>query len=128
MNSILSGKSDANLAAEQTSKETELHVDFRYEKEIPCGTYLRGHYEVQIEGDNGNDSTKEYTGAIYDFLCPGDMTANEKGEWQSYDIRLSGSYVTVVVNGKTIINNQEVPGIESDASDFRRILITPVKQ
>jgi hypothetical protein len=31
------------------------------------------------------------------------------GEWQSYDITLVGRTITVVQNGKTIIDQQEVP-------------------
>jgi hypothetical protein len=39
------------------------------------------------------------------------------GEWQSYDITLVGRTITVVQNGKTIIDQQEVPGITGGALD-----------
>jgi len=67
-------------------------------------------------------------------------------QWQSYDITLVGRMVTIVVNGKTVINNQEIPGITGGALDsnegapgpiyfqgdhgpieFRKVVITPAK-
>ncbi|MGL1636595.1 family 16 glycoside hydrolase, partial [Vibrio parahaemolyticus] len=48
-------------------------------------------------------------GGIYGFLTPNEMVAKSPGEWQSYDITLIGRRVTVVANGKTIINDQIIP-------------------
>lgn len=47
------------------------------------------------------------------------MAAKEAGEWQSYDISLVGRMVNIVANGKTIICNQEIPGITGGALDSR---------
>jgi hypothetical protein len=66
--------------------------------------------------------------------------------WQSFDITFLGRFVTVVQNGVTIINNQEIPGITGGALDsdegasgpiylqgdhggiaYRNILLTPAK-
>ena len=74
------------------------------------------------------------------------MVAKEPGQWQTYDITLVGRIVTVVANGKTIICEQEIPGItggainskEGEAGpiflqgdhgtiEYRNILITPAK-
>jgi hypothetical protein len=38
-------------------------------------------------------------------------------DWQTYDITLVGRRVTVVFNGVTTINNQEIPGITGGAID-----------
>lgn len=147
-NGILrSPKSGANLVSEQTFTDFKLHVEFRYEKGSNSGIYLRGRYEVQIEDDKGKEPWKGYLGAIYGFLTPSEMVAKDAGEWQTYDITLIGRMVTVVLNGKTIISNQEIPGITGGAIDskegepgpilfqgdhgpidFRNIIITPAKQ
>ena len=58
-------------------------------------------------------------GAIYGFLAPNVMAAKKPDEWQSFDITLVGRLVTVVLNGKTIISNQEIPGITGAAIDSR---------
>jgi hypothetical protein len=43
--------------------------------------------------------------------------AKPAGEWQVFDITLIGRRVTVVLNGVTIIDNQEIPGITGGALD-----------
>ncbi len=146
-NGILrSPKSGANLISEQTFTDFKLHVEFRYEKGSNSGIYLRGRYEVQIEDDKGKEPWKGYLGAVYGFLTPSEMAAKDAGEWQTYDITLIGRMVTIVANGKTIISNQEIPGITGGAIDskegepgpilfqgdhgpidFRNIVITPAK-
>jgi hypothetical protein len=39
------------------------------------------------------------------------------GEWESFDITLVGRRVTIVRNGVTTINNQEIPGPTGGALD-----------
>jgi hypothetical protein len=39
------------------------------------------------------------------------------GEWNTYDITLIGRWVTIVFNGETIIDNQEIPGLTGGALD-----------
>ena len=146
-NGILrSTKSGANLVSDQSFTDFKLHVEFRYEKGSNSGVYLRGRYEVQIEDDKGKEPWKGYLGAVYGFLTPSEMVAKDPGEWQTYDITLIGRMVTIVANGKTIISNQEIPGITGGAIDskegepgplffqgdhgpidFRNIIITPAK-
>ncbi len=89
---------------------------------------------------------KDQFGAVYGFISTTEMMAKDAGEWQSYDITLVGRMVTVVANGKTVICNQEIPGITGGALnskegepgplliqgdhgpvDFRNIILTPVK-
>jgi len=87
------------------------------------------------------------TGGIYGFLAPSPEQPRKPGAWQSYDITLVGRLVTVVQNGHTIIDKQEIPGItggaldshegepgpiylqgsESGRVDFRNITITTTK-
>jgi hypothetical protein len=45
------------------------------------------------------------------------MAAKPAGEWQEYDITLIGRRVTIVANGKTIIENQNIPGMTGGALD-----------
>lgn len=143
---LRSPKSGANLVTEKTFNDFKLHIEFRYPKGSNSGVYLRGRYEVQIIDSKGLEPLKDYLGAIYGFISPSEMVAKAPGEWQSYDITLVGRMVTVVANGKTIICNQEIPGITGGALDskegeagplliqgdhgpvdFRNIIITPAK-
>jgi hypothetical protein len=38
-------------------------------------------------------------------------------DWQTYDITLIGRWVTVVFNGVTTVDNQEIPGVTGGALD-----------
>lgn len=139
-------KSGANLVSDQTFTDFKLHIEFRYSKGSNSGVYLRGRYEVQIEDSKGMEPTVGHLGAIYGFLPPSEMVAKNPGDWQSYDITLRGRMVTVIGNNKTIICNQEIPGITGGAIDskegepgpimmqgdhgpidYRNIIITPIK-
>ncbi|SEG71715.1 3-keto-disaccharide hydrolase [Sphingobacterium lactis] len=137
----------ANLITEQTFEDFKVSLEYRYPEGSNSGIYLRGRYEVQIE-----DSPKDrhpgtlYLGAVYGFLAPNEMVTKGPNEWNTMDITLVGRLVTVAINGKTVINNQEIPGITGGALDskegepgplyiqgdhgpieFRKITLTPGK-
>jgi hypothetical protein len=144
---LTSPRSGANLISTQTFTDFKLHVEFRYQKGSNSGIYLRGRYEVQIEDSpkEAHPSSVLFSG-VYGFLTPSEIAALGPDQWQAYDITLIGRMVTVVVNGKTVISNQEIPGITGGALDsnegapgpiyiqgdhgpieFRKIVITPAK-
>jgi hypothetical protein len=109
--------SGSNLVTDETFKDFKLHIEFRYPKESNSGVYLRGRYEVQVIDSKGLEPSNVLLGGIYGFIAPSEMVAKAPGEWQTYDITLVGRMVTVVANGKTIICNQEIPGITGGAID-----------
>lgn len=144
---LTSPKAGSNLITEQKFTDFKLHVEFKYPKGGNSGVYLRGRYETQIE-DSSKDAhpSNILFGGIYGFLTASEMATLGPDQWQTYDITLIGRMVTVVANGKTIINNQEIPGITGGALDsdegapgpiylqgdhqpieYRKIVITPVK-
>ena len=144
---LKSTKPGSDLVTDANFTDFKLHIEFRYSKNGNSGVYLRGRYEVQILDDKQPLPWKGGFGAVYGFLSPAEIVAKKAGEWQSYDITLTGRMVTVVANGKTIICNQEIPGITGGALDskeaepgplmlqgdhepieFRNIIITPAKQ
>jgi hypothetical protein len=143
---LRSPKSGANLVTDQKFTDFKLHAEFRIPKGSNSGVYLRGRYEVQVTDAKGMEPALDQLGAIYGFLTPSEMVAKEPGEWNSFDVTLIGRMITVVVNGKTVISNQEIPGITGGALDsnegepgplyiqgdhgpveYRNIIITPAK-
>jgi hypothetical protein len=114
---LRSDKSGANLVSDKTFTDFKLHIEFRYPKGSNSGVYLRGRYEVQIIDSKGAEPLSGLMGGVYGFIAPSEMVARAAGEWQKYDITLVGRMVTVVANGKTIICNQEIPGITGGALD-----------
>jgi len=120
VNGILrSPKTGSNIVTDDTFNDFKLHIEFRIPKESNSGVYLRGRYELQIADSKGLEPLKDQLGAVYGFISPSEMMAKEAGEWQSYDITLVGRMVTVALNGKTVICNQEIPGITGGALDSK---------
>jgi hypothetical protein len=143
---LKSPKSGSNLVTDEKFSDFKLHVEFRYPKGSNSGVYLRGRYEVQIMDSKGHDPLPGELGGVYGFISPSEQVAKDAGEWQTYDITLTGRMITLVANGKTIISNQEIPGITGGALDskegepgplmlqgdhgpieYRNIVITPAK-
>lgn len=62
---------------------------------------------------------KDVLGSIYGFIKPNEVVTTRPGEWVSYDITLIGRNVTIAVNGKTTVCNQEIPGITGGALNSR---------
>ncbi|SNY99899.1 protein of unknown function [Flagellimonas pacifica] len=116
---LTSPKQGANLISTEKFSDFKLHVEFRYPEGSNSGIYLRGRYEVQIADNKGLEPMDIYFGGIYGFLEPNQNAAKNAGEWQSYDITLIGRRVTIVANGKTIINDQTIPGITGGALDSK---------
>lgn len=116
---LRSPKSGSNLLSDSAFTDFKLHIEFRYPKGSNSGVYLRGRYEVQIADTKGMEPLSDYLGGIYGFIDPREMVAKDPGEWQSFDITLIGRLVTVVANGKLIINDREIPGITGGALDSK---------
>jgi hypothetical protein len=107
-------------------EDFKLHVEFHCGPDSNSGVYLRGRYEVQIETDSATDPPSQRMGGVYGFLAPSPEPPRKPGEWQTYDITLVGRMVTVVLNGQTIIDNKEIPGITGGALDSHEELPGPL--
>ena len=107
-------------------EDFKLHVEFNCGPESNSGVYLRGRYEVQIETDSVAEPPTHHTGGVYGFLAPTPELPRKPAEWQTYDITLIGRMVTVVQNGKTVIDNKEIPGITGGALDSHEELPGPI--
>ncbi|HEY9231195.1 MAG TPA: DUF1080 domain-containing protein, partial [Blastocatellia bacterium] len=135
-----------DIITEQKFTDFKLHLEFNIVAESNSGVYLRGRHEVQIEDSFGKATDSLRMGGVYGFLCPAVNASGRPGEWQTYDITLIGRRVTVILNGKTIIDNAEIPGITGGALDsdegapgplmlqgdhgkvmFRNIVLTPAQ-
>ncbi len=143
---LRSPRSGSNIVTDGRFTDFKLHIEFRYPAGSNSGVYLRGRYELQIEDAGGTEPLNNQISAVYGFLPPSEQRATGPGEWQTYDVTLVGRMLTVAFNGKTVICNQEIPGITGGALDsregepgpiylqgdhgpieFRNIRITPAK-
>jgi len=109
--------SGGNLVTDRSFDDFKLHAAFRYPKDSNSGIYLRGRYEVQIIDLDDDPTAVGALGAIYGFLAPNQAAGRRAGEWQAVDVTLVGRLVTVVLNGRTIICEAEIPGVTGGALD-----------
>jgi len=135
-----------DLVSDRTFGDAKLHVEFMYPAKSNSGLYLRGRYEVQIQDDAGKALDALRMGGVYGFIRPYTDAAGRPGDWQTYDITLGGPRVTIALNGKTIADNEVIPGITGGALDsaegapgplmlqgdhgkvsFRKITLTPAR-
>ena len=144
---IVSPGHGPELVSNAKFQDFKLHIEFNCGADSNSGIYLRGRYEVQVETESQAEPPSHHTGGVYGFLAPSPELPRSPDVWQSFDITLVGRRVTVVQNGTTIIDKQEIPGITGGAVDshegapgpiylqgsekghvaFRNIVITPAK-
>ena len=135
-----------DLLTRQRFVDFRLELEARFPPKGNSGIYLRGRHEVQVQDDHGKPPCNRCNGGVYGQVTPASNPTLPAGEWQRYEITFIGRQLTVVLNGVTIIDRQEVPGITGGAIDsneaapgplmlqgdhsgveYRNIRITPAK-
>lgn len=138
-------KSYGNLRTDREFEDFNLTLEVNVPKNGNSGIYLRGIYEVQVADTYGRPLDSHNMGAIYSRITPTVAAEKPAGEWQSLDITLVSRHVTVILNGRKIIDNQPLPGCtggalwsdefrpgpiylqgDHEAVDYRNIVIKPV--
>ena len=139
------GKDACNIYSTQKFMNFHLEVEFSVAPDSNSGVYLRGRDEIQILDGYDKPIDVHSQGALYGFIAPAVKADKPAGQWQTFDITLIDNHVTVIMNGKTIIDHGEVPGLTGGALDanekgpgpimlqgdhgkveFRKVRITPL--
>src|SRR5260221_9526397 len=123
---LVNASAGSNIATREKFQDFKLHIEVNCPANANSGIYLRGRYEVQVEDDSIQEPPSHHMGAVYGYLAPVPEQPRRPGTWQSFDITFLGRYVTVVQNGQTIIDNQEIPGITGGAIDSHEGLPGPI--
>lgn len=135
----------SNIISDAKFWNFKLHLEYRVSEHSNSGIGLRSRYEIQVLEDYGQPPNTHGNGALYARVAPSENAGKPAGEWQTYDIRLVGRQLTVVLNGKKIIDKTEVEGLTAiaiDANeaepgplylqgdhgpvDYRNIVVTPL--
>lgn len=106
----------ANIRTLRKFTDFKLHVEFNCPDAGNSGIYLRGRDEIQVAYEKSNDA-KHGMGSVYGFFAPSVNLPEKPGQWETFDITLVGRKVTVVRDGVTTIDQQEIPGITGGALD-----------
>jgi hypothetical protein len=123
---LLSQGQGSDLQTLKKFRDFKLHIEFNCAANSNSGVYLRGRYEVQIEDGPPPEPLNQRLGGIYGFLAPQPAPQRLSGRWRSYDITLVGRYVTVALDGQTILDHQEIPGPTGGALDSHEASAGPI--
>lgn len=134
-----------NIISDAKFWNFKLHVECKVASHSNSGIGLRGRYEVQVLEDYGEPPNTHGNASLYSRIAPSENASRPANQWQTYDIRLVGREVTVVLNGKTVIDKREIEGLTAIAVDsneaqpgplylqgdhgpveFRNIVLTPL--
>ncbi|MCK5730199.1 MAG: DUF1080 domain-containing protein, partial [Draconibacterium sp.] len=99
-----------NLRTEQKFEDFNIKLEVNVPVHSNSGVYLRGMYEIQVVDSYGNELDSHNMGGLYSRVSPTQAAEKPGGEWQTMDITLCDRHVTVILNGKTIIDNQPAYG------------------
>lgn len=135
-----------NLRTTDTYEDFKLSLEVNVPGGSNSGVYLRGIYEIQVFDSYGKELDSHNMGGLYSRITPLEAAEKPAGEWQQMEMILCQRHLTVVLNGKTIIDNQPVKGVTGGAItadefipgpiylqgdhgkvSYRNIVLTPIK-
>ena len=138
-------RSHGNLRTDREFEDFNLTLEVNVPRRGNSGIYLRGIYEVQVSDSYGMPLDPHNMGGIYSRITPTLDAEKPPGEWQTFDLTLVDRHVTVILNGKKIIDNQPLMGCtggalwsdesrpgpiylqgDHDAVDYRNLVLRPV--
>ena len=114
---LTNGHKVPDLVSDRKFWNFALHVEYRIGAKSNSGIGLRGRYEIQIFDDYGQPPSVHGNGALYSRIPPSVNASRPPGQWQSFDIRLVGRELTVVLNDKKILDRREVEGLTAIADN-----------
>ncbi len=106
-----------DIVSNQNFWNFKAHIEFRIVEHSNSGIGLRGRYEIQILDDYGKPPNTHGAGALYSRVAPSENASKPPGEWQTYDIRLVGRQVTLVHNGKKVLDKVHIDGLTAIANN-----------
>lgn len=98
----------------------QLHVEFKVTAGTGnSGVYMRDKYEVQIFNSFGKAAEDTGCGALYKKIAPSVNASKRDGEWQTYDITFIARRLTVIHNGRKVLDNVDVGPMGTGAASNR---------
>ncbi len=104
-----------NLRTKRKFKDFNLKIEFKVPPGGNSGVYLRGVYEAQVLDRDSKMQGIQGVGALFGRIKPTENAGKLGGEWNTYDITLVDRHVTVILNGKRVIDNQPIAGCTNGA-------------
>lgn len=110
-------------ATGETKKDANGKPMYKNVIELDSGIYLRGNNRSQVNLWNwscgsgevyGYRTNKNFSQEIRAALTPKVPADNPIGAWNRMSITLNGDRLTVILNGETVIENAQLPGVPKE--------------
>ena len=112
----------SDIMTDEAYGDYELHLEFNVPKGSNSGVYNRGLFEIQVFDSYGVPKLAVHDcGALYERAIPSENHARPPGEWQSYDITMTGKKLSLIWNGKPVFKDIDVRYGETDRGAFDRL-------
>lgn len=140
------GHGYGNLRTVKEFEDFKLTLEVNVPEGSNSGVYLRGMYEIQVLDSYGRELDSHNMGGLYSRVTPSQAAEKPAGEWQTMEMILCKRHVTVILNGKTVIDNKPAYGptggaiiadvfkpgpiyLQGDHGkvSYRNIVLTPIK-
>ena len=99
-----------NLRTDQEFEDFHLSIEYNVPSGGNSGIYLRGMYEAQVVDRDSRMQGIQGPGAIFGRIEPSENAGTPGGEWNCYDLTLVERHITVILNGRTVIDNEPLLG------------------
>jgi len=135
-----------NIRTVNEFKDFKLTLEVNVPEHSNSGVYLRGMYEIQVFDSYGKELDSHNMGGLYSRITPSVAAEKPGGEWQTMEMILCERHITVILNGKTILDNVPAYGptggaiiadvfkpgpiyLQGDHGkvSYRNIVLTPIK-
>jgi hypothetical protein len=126
-NRVPKGQHGVNIMTKRADfYDFNLEYDVCVPKGANSGVYLRGRYEIQTVDSFGKAVDCHNMAAYYGRVTPSVAAEKPAGEWQHVSVTLYKRHLTVVLNGKKIIDNVPVVGVTGGAIDANEFVAGPL--
>jgi hypothetical protein len=99
-----------NLRTDRVFEDFQLTIEYNVASGGNSGIYLRGMYEAQVVDRDSKMQGISGPGAVFGRIAPSENAGNPGGQWNRYELTLVDRHITVVLNGRRVIDNQPVAG------------------
>ena len=124
---VLANKdSGANLRTTGTFRDFKLQAEYKVPEGSNSGIYLRGRYEMQVVDQYGRPPHSRGNGGIYGYIAPTVNAVKPAGEWNTLDATIIGYRVTIVLNGRKVVDGKLIDGITGGAIDSNEAAPGPI--
>ncbi len=106
-------KAGGYLWTKEKFEDFRLTLEFKMSEKCNSGVFFRtdpknpvqGGFEIQVFDSAGKDEINAHDcGALYDAMVPSANAAKPAGEWNQMTITAKGPMISVVLNGREVIN------------------------